>query len=260
MQIACFNANGIRARMPILQDWLAKEAPDILCLQETKVQDHDFPCAPFEEKGYHCAFKGQKSYNGVAVFSKAAPLNFSFGFQPGDDKDGPRMAVVRFKQLVVVNTYVPQGREPDSEYFRYKIDWFGRLRAYFNDNFDPSDAIIWTGDFNVAPTPLDVYDPQKLWGRVGYHPEEHAALANVMQWGFEDLYRRHNPDEKAFTFWDYRIANAAKRGIGWRLDHICATKALAAKSMACWIDIAPRLLPRPSDHTFIVAEFDGIHP
>jgi len=115
--------------------------------------------------------------------------------------------------------------------------------------------VIWTGDFNVALDPIDVYDPQELLGSVGYHPEEHKALRQVMEWGFIDVYRMHKPDDKAFTFWDYRIPNAVKRGLGWRIDHIWATRSLAERSKAAWIDQQPRLWQRPSDHTFIVAEF-----
>ncbi|MBW1840842.1 MAG: exodeoxyribonuclease III [Deltaproteobacteria bacterium] len=256
MKIACFNANGIRARMPIVLEWLEKESPDALCVQETKVQDPDFPHRPFEDMGYHCSFKGQKSYNGVAVLSKVAPTVVETGFGDGDEKERPRIIRVCVDGINIVNTYVPQGRDPDSDMFRYKLDWFGRLRKYFDDNFNSEDRVIWTGDFNVAPLPMDVYDPEKLLGSIGFHPEEHQALSNVMEWGFVDIYRLHKPEEKAFTFWDYRIPNAVKRGLGWRIDHICASQVLANRSKNAWIDIEPRRRQKPSDHTFIVAAFD----
>jgi len=256
VKIASFNANGIRARMPIISQWLEKESPDVLCVQETKVQDHDFPRKPFEDAGYYCSFKGQKSYNGVAVLSKKRPNDVAIGFGDGGEKEGPRLIRVRIDGTEIVNTYVPQGQAPDSEMFRYKIDWFERLRKYFEDNCDPETPVLWTGDFNVAPEAMDVYDPEKLLGSVCYHPEEHKALSNVMKWGFVDLYRKHHPDEKAYTFWDYRIPNAVKRGIGWRIDHICTTRCLADKSKTVWIDVEPRLMQKPSDHTFIVAEFE----
>lgn len=255
MKIASFNANGIRARLPILEKWLNAERPDILCVQETKVQDTDFPQKPFEDIGYHCRFKGQKSYNGVAILSLTEPHTFMTGFQDGDDKEGPRLMTARFDDLTVVNTYIPQGREPDSEMFTYKLDWFKRLKAYFERHFSPDQNLIWTGDFNVAPEAIDVYDPDKLYGQVGYHPQEHEALKDVMEWGFEDLFRRHHPGEAAYTFWDYRLRGALKRGLGWRIDHICATAGLAKRSTDCRIDTEPRALPRPSDHTFIVADF-----
>ncbi|MFC1830140.1 exodeoxyribonuclease III [Thermodesulfobacteriota bacterium] len=256
MKVASFNANGIRARMPIVLDWLEKESPDALCVQETKVQDPDFPHRPFEDMGYHCSFKGQKSYNGVAVLSKVAPKVVETGFGDGDEKERPRIIRACLEGIDIVNTYVPQGRDPDSKVFRYKIDWFQRLRKYFDDNFNSESRVIWLGDFNVAPQPIDVYDPEKLLGSIGYHPEEHQALSNVMAWGFVDIYRRHRPEEKAFTFWDYRIPHAVKRGLGWRIDHICASQVLADESKNAWIDIEPRRMQKPSDHTFIVAEFD----
>ena len=255
MKVASFNANGIRARMPVILKWLEKESPDILCIQETKVQDRDFPNTPLEAAGYCCSFKGQKSYNGVAILSKTAPEIVETGFNDGDEKEKPRLIRAAIAGIEIVNTYVPQGREPDSKMFRYKIDWFDRLRQYFEDSFNPETPVIWAGDFNVAPRPVDVYDPEALLGSIGYHPREHRALSRVMEWGFVDLYRLHRPEEKAFTFWDYRIPNAVKRGLGWRIDHICATRCLAEKSKTAWIDAEPRRMQKPSDHTFIVAEF-----
>ncbi|MFH1993746.1 MAG: exodeoxyribonuclease III [Pseudomonadota bacterium] len=256
MKIASFNANGIRARLPIILQWLEQESPEVLCIQETKVQDQDFPVQPFADAGFHCNFKGQKSYNGVAVVSKKEPRSVSTGFTEGDDKEGPRLIRVNIDGIEIINTYVPQGQDPNSEQFAYKLAWFGHLRKYFEANLAPSAAVIWTGDFNVAPKPLDVYDPEKLLGSIGYHPDEHQALKEVMEWGFIDVYRMHHPVEKAFTFWDYRIPNAVKRGLGWRVDHIWATKCVAEKSKTAWIDQEPRLWQRPSDHTFIVAEFE----
>jgi len=258
MKIVSFNANGIRARLPVILKWLKRESVDVLCVQETKVQDQDFPFKPFADEGYYCNFKGQKSYNGVAVISRHEPREVSTGFGDGDEKEGPRLIRVNIGGVEIVNTYVPQGRDPDSEHFRYKLDWFGRLRTFFEDNFAADMPVIWLGDFNVAPDPIDVYDPQELLGSIGYHPAEHKALKEVMEWGFVDVYRLHKPSEKTFTFWDYRIPNAVKRGLGWRIDHIWATRCLAQKSKNAWIDREPRLWQRPSDHTFIVAEFEHV--
>ena len=256
MKIASFNANGIRARMPILLDWLDQARPDILCLQETKVQDPDFPHAAIEETGYTCSFKGQKAYNGVAILSRQVPEAVTAGFRDGDAAEEPRLIAATIDGVAIVNTYIPQGQAVGSEKFAYKLEWYRRLRAYFDQFFRPEDPVVWLGDFNVAPQAIDVYDPEKLRGHVCFHPDEHRALAHVMDWGFVDLFRQHNPTEQAFTFFDYRIPNAAKRKLGWRIDHICATRALAAQSKRVWIDLAPRLKPKPSDHTFIIAEFE----
>ena len=256
MKIASFNANGIRARLPVLLEWLEKVFPDVLCIQETKVQDPDFPRKSFEEQGYYCHFKGQKSYNGVAILSKEKPDVVRIGFKEGDVTEESRLIMCRIKGISVVDTYVPQGQDPKSGKFAYKLDWLKRLKAYFQEHFMPDEALVWTGDFNVAPESIDVYDPAKLLGSVGYHPEEHKVLQYVKDWGFVDVFRKHNSEAKQYTFWDYRIPNSVKNGLGWRLDHIWTTEALAKKSKNAWIDIEPRLHQRPSDHTFVVAEFD----
>jgi exodeoxyribonuclease-3 len=256
MKIASFNANGIRARLFIIKEWLEREEPDVLCIQETKVQDKDFPGDTFEDLAYHCTFWGQKSYNGVAVLSKTPPAKVSFGFDDGDLKKEPRMITAYIKDIPIVNTYVPQGTAPDSEKFMYKLDWFQRLHYYFSKTFQPSEPLLWVGDFNVAPGPIDVYDPEGLLGSIGFHPDEHKALSVVKSWGFVDVFRMHNPERRGYTFWDYRMPHAVRRDLGWRIDHIWATKCLAEKSKGSWIDITPRKLKKPSDHTFIVAEFE----
>ena len=256
MKIASFNANGIRARLSIIKEWLEREGPDVLCIQETKVQDKDFPKDAFEDLAYYCAFWGQKSFNGVAVLSKVPPAKVSLGFGDGDVTEEPRMITAYIKDIPIVNTYVPQGTAPDSDRFQYKLDWFQRLRGYFSKHFQPTEPLLWVGDFNVAPEPIDVYDPEGLLGSIGFHPDEHKALSAVKSWGFVDMFRMHNPGNKAYTFWDYRVPHAFRRGLGWRVDHIWATPCLAEKSKRAWIDVAPRRLEKPSDHTFILAEFE----
>ncbi len=255
MKIATFNANGIRARLAILLEWIDTHHPDVLCIQETKVQDPDFPETAFKEKGYHCVYKGQKSYNGVAILSNVVPESVDIGIRKDDPDEEARLIMARIQGISVVNTYVPQGQDPESDKFKYKLDWFSRLLNYFKENFDPEDPLVWTGDFNVAVDPIDVYDPEKLLGSVCYHPKEHEAIRKVKDWGFEDVFRRHHSEPKLYTFWDYRIPNSVKRGLGWRIDHIWATRPLAEKSQTAWIDLDARLLPKPSDHTFLVAEF-----
>jgi exodeoxyribonuclease-3 len=254
VKIATFNANSLRSRLPIILGWLEKNRPDVLCVQETKVQDVDFPHEAFDKTGYEYAFKGQKSYNGVAVFSRSKISKVEFGFKD-EPKDEARLLKAVVGGVTIVNTYVPQGYEPDSEKFQYKLQWFNRLNKYFKANFKPSQRIVWLGDFNIAPEAIDVYDPKGLLGHVCYHPEVHKVLKKVMAWGFTDVFRMHCKEAKQYTFWDYRM-NAFKRNAGWRLDHIMATKPMAKKCTACYIDIEPRLAEKPSDHTFLVAEFD----
>ena len=255
MKVASFNVNSLRARLTLVLQWLAEHQPDILCVQETKVQDTDFPTDAFDRTEYKYVFKGQKSYNGVAVFSRSEISNVQFGFDD-EPKDQPRLIKAEINGIVIVNTYIPQGYLPESEKFEYKINWFNRLLNFFDKNFKPTDLVLWTGDFNVAPEPMDVYDPDGLLGHVCFHPDVHKALEKVMQWGFVDVFRMHCDQPGQYTFWDYRVRNSFKRNLGWRLDHIMATEPLAKKNTACYIDKEPRLAERPSDHTPIIAEFN----
>lgn len=255
MKVASFNVNSLRARLSLVVEWLAEHQPDILCVQETKVQDVDFPTDAFDKTDYRYAFKGQKSYNGVAIFSRSEIANVQFGFDD-EPKDEARLIKAEVNSIFVVNTYIPQGYLAESERFDYKLDWFRRLVKFFDENLRPSDAVLWVGDFNVAPEPIDVYDPEGLLGHVCYHPEVHKALKEVMGWGFIDVFRMHCKEPGQYTFWDYRLRNSFGRNLGWRLDHIMATQALAEKCAACYIDENPRLADRPSDHTPIVAEFE----
>ena len=255
MKIASFNVNSLRVRLPVVLGWLSQQQPDVLCVQETKVQDVDFPADAFEQTGYKYVFKGQKSYNGVAIFSKSESKKVEFGFKD-EPFDGPRLIKAEINGIAIVNTYVPQGYSQDSEKFEYKLEWFNRLLAFFKKNFKPADAVVWVGDLNVAPEPIDVYDPEALSGHVCFCPEVTRALYEVMEWGFVDVFKMHCKEPGQYTFWDYRMRGAFSRNLGWRLDHIMATKPLAEKCTACYIDKAPRTTERPSDHTPIVAEFD----
>ncbi len=253
MKVATFNVNSIRARLEIVLAWLKQQDPDLLCVQETKVIDDEFPLQPFTDIGYQCAFRGEKKYNGVAMFSRHPLKNVRFGFDDGSY--GTRIITAVINKVPVVNTYIPQGFDPLSDKFREKLDWFKKLHGYFEQHFSPEKPLLWLGDFNVAPDPMDVYDPEKLSGQVGYHPDEHAALQRVKEWGFVDVFRKHESGPEQFSFWDYRVRNAVQRKVGWRVDHIWATKTLADQSVKAWIDREPRLKERPSDHTPVIAEF-----
>ncbi len=161
------------------------------------------------------------------------------------------------KGISIVNTYVPQGQKPDSPAFLYKLAWFQRLVKFFQHHYSPQQPIIWCGDFNVAPDPIDVHNPKRLLGHVCFRAEVWEALQKVRDWGFTDIFRKHHPGEPhQYTFFDYRVKAAAERGLGWRVDHILATAPLAEKSVACWIDLEPRMAVKPSDHTPLVAEFE----
>ena len=255
LKVATFNANSIRTRMPIVLGWLAREQPDALCIQETKVQDQDFPAAALEEAGWHVVFRGQKAHAGVAIVTREPPSDVAAGFDDGGEPDAPRLLWASVKGVPIVNTYVPQGRSPDSEHFQYKLRWFRRLRDLFDRRFAPDKPLIWVGDFNVAPEPIDVHDPKKLEGHVDYHPDVRAALEEVKDWGFVDVFRMHHPEPEQYSYFDYRVRNAVQRKVGWRIDHIYATLPIAGRCTDSWIDVDARLLEKPSDHTFVVAEF-----
>jgi exodeoxyribonuclease-3 len=255
MKVASFNVNSLRVRLPVVLEWLEINQPDVLAVQETKVQDVDFPTEAFEKINYHYTFKGQKSYNGVAIFSKSQISEVQFGFSD-EPKDSSRLIKAKINGITIVNTYVPQGYMPDSEKFEYKLNWFQRLYAFFDGNFDPTEPVLWLGDLNIAPEAIDVYDPEGLSGHVCFHPEVHKVLKATMQWGFIDVFRMHCREPGQYTFWDYRFPNTFKRNLGWRLDHIMTTQTLAKACTACYIDKKPRTTERPSDHTPIVAEFD----
>lgn len=253
MKVASFNVNSLRARLKILLDWIEKESPDILCLQETKVPDSVFLKKDFEKAGYSVIFRGEKTFNGVAILSRIPFEDIFYGFEDGSE--AARLISAKIKGINIVNTYVPQGFHPLSEKFREKLDWLQRLYYHFKEKYNPRIPLIWTGDFNIAPEPRDVYDSEFLKGHIGFHPDEHAVLQRFKEWGFVDVFRLHNSEKDQYSFWDYTIKNAVKKGMGWRIDHIWATKVIADKSVRAWIDIGPRLLQKPSDHTPVIAEF-----
>ncbi len=254
MKLASFNANSIRARLPVILDWLKRESPDILCVQETKVQDKDFPLDAFKKAGFGAVFRGQKSYNGVAVISRH-PLEGVVCTLYEEDEDA-RFISVDVCGISVINVYVPQGFEAGTQKFDYKLSWLRGLLSFLKDRRDPSRPLIVAGDFNVALEDRDLFDPDRFRGEVAFHPEEQSILKDILKWGLFDIFRKHVPEGGNFTFWDYRIPGALKRNLGWRIDYILATSCLAEKSRTCWIDTKARALEKPSDHTFLVAEFE----
>jgi len=255
MQIATFNVNSLRPRLPIALDWLDRRRPDILCLQETKVQDHEFPAADILAQGYQVVFKGEKSYNGVAIISRRKADEVQYGFDDDRPADATRLLYARFGKLHVVNTYVPQGRELDHPMFQYKLEWFARLRRYFDRHFKPADALVWVGDLNIAPTAIDIHNAEQQENHVCFHLDVRRAFEQTLAWGFVDVFRKHHPEPGQYSYFDYRARDAVRRNAGWRVDHILASPALAQKSTGSEIDLGPRQAERPSDHTVVAAEF-----
>jgi exodeoxyribonuclease-3 len=255
MKIATFNVNSLRKRLPTVLDWLQRHRPDVLCLQETKVQDAEFPVLTLSSCGYHATYRGMKSYNGVAVLTKRPPEHVFYGLDDGGEPDEARLIRVVYQGVPIINTYIPQGFEIDSPKYTYKLAWFKRLQAYFSKHLSPGKPAIWCGDMNVAPRPIDVHSPEKHLKHVCYHEDARNAYRETVAWGFTDVFLKLYPDRQQYTFWDYRRPSSLEANKGWRIDHILATKPLAEKVTKVDVDIEPRKDPNASDHTFLWAEF-----
>ena len=249
MKIATYNINSVRIRLPDLLEFMRKDDIDIIALQETKAQDKDYPINDIIESGFHTVFKGQKSRNGVAFIAKKPFESVSYEKNNAADPDEARIITVKYDGINIINTYVPQGGDVDTPYFEYKLNWIKAMREFIN----PQNT-IWLGDLNVAPTAIDVYDATKLDGSLGYHPKEREALEFVTEIGLFDFFRKCVTEKEHYTFWDYRVKNAFKRKVGWRIDHILGTKDLYDKVTNAYIATYMREQERPSDHAPLVVE------
>jgi exodeoxyribonuclease-3 len=256
VRIASWNVNSIRSRLDQLGGWLVRANPDVVCLQETKVQDPDFPHEALGELGYRAVCFGQKTYNGVAIAARfgLALEAVEMGLD-GDAEDAPRRLIAATVEGVrVINVYVPNGQAVGTEAFAYKLAWLERLSRHFAARHTPEDEVLICGDFNVAPEPVDVYDPKKWEGNVLFHPDERAALRKLLALGLVDILREKHPGEPRLYSWsDYRMG-AYQRDRGLRIDLALLTKRLAARCVACTIDRGPRELDRPSDHAPAVVD------
>ena len=255
MRIATWNINSVRRRLPLVVDWLTANKPDVLCLQETKVQDNDFPAAAFREVGYYAAFRGMKGYNGVATLSRHEPESVLHGLCEGPDSEDVRIVKTVIGGIPIVNTYVPQGYKVSTDKYVTKLEWFHRVRRYFSEHFDPKMEAIWLGDLNVAPEPIDVYHPDRRVNDPDFHIDAREAYRHAVGWGFIDVFRELYPDRVQYTYWDY-FRNAFANNWGWRIDHILATAPLAAVCRTSGVDLETRRAPGASDHAVAWAEFD----
>lgn len=255
MKISTFNANSIRSRLPILIDWIKLNQPDVLGIQETKVQDQDFPKENFEKIGYHVVFRGEKSYNGIALISKKEPCDVKFGFDDGGPPDQTRLIRAKYDHLHIINTYIPQGRSIDHMMYKYKLNWYLRLKKLFEKEYNSALDIVWMGDMNIAVSPIDVTNPQTKKNDPCYHFEARKAFLKTCSFGFDDLLRIKNPNKEVYSFFDYRVKDAIQKNIGWRIDYILSTPSLTKHLVNCEIDYEPRRKEKPSDHTFMTATF-----
>lgn len=255
MKIATWNVNSLRARLPHVLRWLEANQPDALALQETKTEDRNFPVAEFERSGYHAAFSGQPSYNGVALLSREPPEVIATALPDFEDAQ-KRVLLASIGDVAILNLYVPNGQSVDSDKYRYKLDWLAQLALWLQQLLRQHRELVVLGDFNVAPEDRDVYDPKAWEGQVLVSAAERAAFHKLLQPGLRDSFRLHTEGGGHYSWWDYR-ASAFRRNQGLRIDHILLSKALAERSATTLIDREPRGWERPSDHTPVIAELSS---
>lgn len=252
MKIASWNVNSLKVRLPHVLDWLAQYQPDVLCLQETKQEDINFPTATLLEAGYQNVFSGQKTYNGVAILSKHALQDVSYGIPNFEDAQ-KRVLAATVNGVRIVNVYIPNGQSIDSDKYQYKLAWLQALAAWLADEIKTYPKLALLGDYNIAPEDRDVHDPAAWEGQVLCSVPERDALRALQALGLQDSFRLFEQPEKSFSWWDYRM-NAFRRNLGMRIDHILLTAPLATVCKSVLIDKEARKSERPSDHAPVLAE------
>ena len=254
MKIASWNVNSLKVRLPQVLDWLDASQADILCLQETKTTDEDFPASEIEAAGYHVVFSGQKTYNGVAIISRQAATDVVTDV-PGLDDPQRRILGATINGVRVLDLYVVNGQEVGSEKYAHKLHWLDKVTDYISEQLQQHERFVVLGDFNIAPDDRDVYDPEAWHERILCSTPEREALQKILALGLTDTFRLFDQEEASYSWWDYRAAGF-RRNRGLRIDLVLASKALADSCRASGIDKEPRRLERPSDHTPVMAEFD----
>ena len=255
MKIATWNVNSLKVRLPHLLDWLTTAQPDVVCLQETKSEDKNFPAAELNAAGYQVVFSGQKTYNGVAILAKSALSDVQMGI-PGFEDEQKRVIAATVDGVRIVCVYIPNGQSLDSDKYPYKLRWLSALTDWLREELVRHPKLALLGDYNIAPEDRDLYDPEGWKGQVLVSAPERAAFRALEALGLQDSFRLFEQPEKSYSWWDYRMM-AFRRNMGLRIDHILLSAPLAAACTACSIDRAPRKLERPSDHTPVIAELAG---
>jgi exodeoxyribonuclease-3 len=254
-QIATWNVNSLRVRGEQLLEWLRSTQPDVVALQETKMQDPHFPHPEFTAAGYHSVFSGQKTYNGVALLSRL-PMTDLVRDIPDFDDPPRRVLGATIGRFRVINLYVPNGQAPGSEKFAYKLKWLQALTHWLKAEAERHLGLVVLGDFNIAPEDRDVHDPAAWVGCVHVSAEERAALSAITDCGLVDAFRHFEQPEKSFSWWDYR-QGGFRRNHGLRIDLILVHPELLPQLAGCRIDVEPRRVERASDHTPVIASFTG---
>lgn len=254
MILATWNVNSVRARKERLLAWLAAHQPDVLCLQELKVVRDDFPWDEVRAAGYEIVGAFQPTYNGVAILSRLPLADESLGLDDGDEDPQARLVAATAGGVRVVCAYVPNGQEPGSDKFAYKLRWLDRLAAYLRRHHRPEDPLVLCGDFNIVPRDSDAHDAAAWTGTVLLNPEVRARLQSLLDWGLEDVVARHHPEGGPFSWWDYRML-AFPRNHGLRIDLVLATPGLAGRCTDAVTDRDQRKGEKPSDHAPVVVTF-----
>lgn len=257
MRIATWNVNSLKARLPRVEEWLQYAAPDVLCLQETKLSDNAFPQLTFSALGYDSVHYGQGQWNGVAILSRVGIEDVSVGFgELADPYEGDaRLIAATCSGVRVVSVYVPNGREVDSDFYERKLVWFARLREWLAEHHKPSDAVAILGDFNVAPEDRDVWSVKAFAGATHVTARERAALAALREWGLVDTFRSVYDQDRLFSYWDYRRGDFHE-GRGMRIDLVYATEPIARAVTWALVDRNARKGQQPSDHAPVIVDFE----
>ncbi len=257
MRLVTWNVNSLNARLERVEEWLADCQPDVVCLQETKLADGAFPALAFAGLGYEAAHHGEGRWNGVAILSRVGLDDVVPGFADGAPPDPEaRLLTATCGGVRVMSVYVPNGRALDHDHYHYKLAWLERLRAHLDAVADPDAPTALCGDFNIAPTDIDVWDPAAVHGATHVSPPEREALGRLLDWGLTDVFRDRFPDvERLYSWWDYRAGNFHK-GIGMRIDLVLASASLAARTQGALIDRNARKGKLPSDHAPVVIDLD----
>ncbi|MGH8752759.1 MAG: exodeoxyribonuclease III [Burkholderiales bacterium] len=252
MRLAAWNVNSLKIRLPQVVDWLSTNRPDVLCLQETKVEDEKFPLAEIQAAGYQALFSGQKTYNGVAILSKQQGKETISAIPAFNDMQ-KRVLAATIDNVRVICVYAPNGQSVDSDKYRYKLEWLAAFNNWLKDELVRYPQLAVLGDLNIAPEDRDVHDPLAWEGNVLVSPEERQAFRELLKLGLKDSFRLFEQPEKSFSWWDYRMS-AFRRNLGLRIDHVLLSSALASCCKSSTIDTKPRQAERPSDHAPVLAE------
>ena len=254
MRIATWNVNSLKVRLPRVEEWIADVQPDVLCLQETKLADDAFPALTFAALGYEAAHYGQGQWNGVAILSRVGLTDVVSNFAGGGEPDpDARIITASCGGVRVSCVYVPNGRSLDDDHYQYKLRWLAQLRSHVAALSKPTDQVVVTGDFNIAPADLDVYDPSKFVGATHTSPAERAELQALCDWGMVDLFRKHHEGAKLYSWWDYR-AGDFHQGRGLRIDLVLGTSSVASRCEFAVIDRNARKGQLPSDHAPVIVD------